>query len=286
MEKKCQGKVGKSLERICPSCKGKIIYSSPIARYNAERKNCLCKSCSRSGEKNPMFGKIGKLNPNFGVPCSEERRVQMSKDRKGKPIHTKESKKKISDWQIDNAPMRGRSVYSVWVEKYGVDEAEKRMASYKEKQRLNSSGENNPMFGKPSPKGSGNGWSGWYLGRFFRSLRELMFLIYAERYSIPLESGESKKYAIQYLDFKGKLRNYFPDYIIKGKYLIEIKPKKLWGSPKNIAKFKASEKFCQDNNLKIKLIDPRINSKLIKQAYLEGKIKFLPVYEERFKNWS
>jgi hypothetical protein len=33
------------------------------------------------------------------------------------------------------------------------------------------------MYGKPSPQGSGNGWSGWYKGKYFRSIMELSFIV-------------------------------------------------------------------------------------------------------------
>ena len=39
-----------------------------------------------------------------------------------------------------------------------------------------SKGKNNPMYGKPSPQGSGNGWSGWYKGIYFRSLLYSSFM--------------------------------------------------------------------------------------------------------------
>ncbi len=62
------------------------------------------------------------------------------------------------------------------------------MTVLKEKHRQNAIGEGNNMYGRPSPQGSGNGWSGWYKERYFRSLRELMFLIYAERFGLNLIS--------------------------------------------------------------------------------------------------
>ncbi|MBR4316812.1 MAG: hypothetical protein IKP65_07630 [Alphaproteobacteria bacterium] len=45
------------------------------------------------------------------------------------------------------------------------------MIELKKKYSEKSKGKNNPMYGKPAPKGSGNGVSGWYKGWFFRSLR-------------------------------------------------------------------------------------------------------------------
>ena len=39
------------------------------------------------------------------------------------------------------------------------------------------SGEQNPMFGKQTPTGAGNGWSGWYKDWYFRSLGELSYVV-------------------------------------------------------------------------------------------------------------
>ena len=80
------------------------------------------------------------------------------------------------------------------------------------------------MYGKPSPQGSGNGWSGWYKGWYFRSLLELSYMILViERFNISWSNGEKIK--ITYKNFSGINRNYFPDFLLNNKYIIEIKPK-------------------------------------------------------------
>ena len=48
-----------------------------------------------------------------------------------------------------------------------------------------SSGENNPMFGRPSPNKSGAGIGGWYKEKiYFRSILELSFIIMNETKNI------------------------------------------------------------------------------------------------------
>ena len=54
-------------------------------------------------------------------------------------------------------PMYGKSIYEVWVKKYGKNIAETKMSKFKKLQSKLNSGENNSMYGKPSPKNSGNG---------------------------------------------------------------------------------------------------------------------------------
>lgn len=48
-------------------------------------------------EVNKKKGRSGKEHPMYGKHCSDEVRQKMSEARKGKPIHTEESKRKISD---------------------------------------------------------------------------------------------------------------------------------------------------------------------------------------------
>lgn len=57
-------------------------------------------------------------------------------------------------WSIINKSNKGKTFEEI----YGKEKA----VELKEKLSERFSGEGNPMFGKPSPEGSGNGWSGWY----------------------------------------------------------------------------------------------------------------------------
>ena len=186
-----------------------------------------------------------------------------------------------------NNPMYGKNIYEIWVGKYGEEIANKKLLITKKKHSDNNSGEGNPMYGKPSPNGSGNGWSGWYKGWFFRSLRELTYMVEViERVNLKWESAETNKWKIQYEDYKGTPRNYFPDFVIEGKYVVEIKPKKLWDSDSVIRKRKAGELFCEENELKYKITDITcISDKKILSLYNEGKIKFTDKYEIKFKKW-
>ena len=141
-----------------------------------------------------------------------------------------------------------------------------------------------PMLGKPAPLGSGNGWSGWYEGWYFRSLRELSFMVnYIERFKFKWASLENKSKAISYINYKGDKRNYFADFLINDKYIIEIKPKKLWLSIDIQSKKKAAEAFCKKHNLIYKLIDPPVLSfEKILILYKKKILKWLPRYEEKF----
>lgn len=258
-----------------------VKYKSPISHKKSLKENKPCKKCSSIERANrpeqklrlkTIASQIGKNNPFYGK------------------THSDISKKKISAKMLDISskrvhPMIGKTVHEIWVEKYGEETANIKLGDLKRKHSENNKGEKNPMYGKPSPTGSGNGWSGWYKGWYFRSLRELTYMVKViERFNLKWVSGESNQHKIEYMDYKGDNRNYFPDFIIEGKYVIECKPKKLWNSDNVVRKTEAALKYCELNGLVYKKRDIGVLSNLeIKFLYENGDIKFLDRYEERYK---
>jgi len=272
-------------KRECPQCKSDIIYKSKLGYENAIKNGSVCRKCASSGERNGMYGKVGDANPFFGKTHSKETLEKQSKVKLGKK-HTKESLLKMKNLSSgDKNGMFGKTFYEVWVEKYGKEIADKKMIIYREKQSINNSGELNRMYGKPSPMGSGNGWSGWYKGWYFRSLRELTYMVkIIERFNLKWESAETNKYKIEYISYNGNKRNYFPDFIISDKYLIESKPRKLWSSDNVVRKKEAALIFCNNNNLIYKLIDIGVlTHEEIKSLYDNQLIKFLNRYEIKYQ---
>jgi hypothetical protein len=256
--------------RKCPKCKNKIFYSNRTNAITSEHRKLNCRKCSgilMRGIKlsDKTIEKLRKIN--IGKRYSKE--VNMSKASYGK-----------------NNGMYGRSVLDVWKEKYGEEKANKMWEERSKAASIKSSGSNNPMYGKPSPQGSGNGWSGWYKGWFFRSIRELSYvIIIIERFNMNWVSGE-KGFNIKYKNFDGTERNYFPDFVINNKYVVEIKPKKLWNSDWVIRKKEAALKYCKENNLIYKLTDLKsLNFEKMKKLYELGIIKFIDRYDKKMKEW-
>jgi hypothetical protein len=261
-----------SFKRKCSKCECEITYKNKYNMLNAEKKQSKCKSCGLKevmtedvkkrmserfkGKKNPMYGKFGELNPFFGKKHSDETKKKMVVGRDYSVYKTDEFRQKISKLVKGKGnPMYGKSVYEVWVKKYGKNIAETKMSKFKKLQSKLNSGENNSMYGKPSPKNSGNGICGWYKGWFFRSLLELSYVVSViERFNLDWENGESEKYKISY-EIDGTKRNYFPDFVIGGKYMVECKPKKLWEIKINKIKFKFAKEFCNKNGLIFKITD-------------------------------
>lgn len=271
--------------RNCPICNNIISYKKKHTMLSAIKKNSECKSCSRKGEKNPMHGKFGELNPFFNKHHTKETKQKIVMNKDYSSYKTDEFREKMRILALgQNNNMFGKSVYDVWVEKYGVEIANVKLEQFKLKQSKNSSGKNNPMFGKPSPVGSGNGWSGWYKGWFFRSIKELSYMINViEKYNIGWCSAESNELQINYIDYSGDIRTYNADFILNKKYLVEIKPKKLWNSDSVRRKKNSAIKFCKENGLIYKLRDtPNITTERITELFISKQIIFIKRYEDKF----
>ena len=291
--------------RRCPVCQKEITYSNKYNHQKAVLKKSKCKSCGIKesitderlkemservkGKNNPMYGMSGELNPFFGKKHTHETKKKILENRDITIYQTDEFKKKISKVTKGNKnPMFGRSIYSVWVEKYGENIAVEKMKEYKLKQSKNNSGEKNAMYGKPSPKGSGNGWSGWYKGWYFRSLKELSYMVKViERFNLVWETAETKEFTIKYKDHNHADRTYTADFIIDNKYMVEIKPKKLWNSKLVKLKESSAVEFCKSRGLKYKLTDiTKLSKDEISMLWNKGLIKFIDRYEKKFTNYQ
>jgi hypothetical protein len=287
--------------RNCPSCNNVIEYKSKYTHEKGLKSNTECKKCylkkiitperkkkmseNMKGDKNPMFGKTGEKNPFFGKNHTEETKKKMNSNKDYSVYKTDEFRNKISKTTKGNKnPMYGKNFYQVWVENFGEKIADEKLVQFKLKVSTNSSGNRNPMYGKITPQGSGNGWSGWYNGWFFRSIKELTYMIkIIERFNLSWKTAESSEYSIKYM-FNNSSRTYHPDFVINNKYLVEIKPKRLWSSFLVNQKKIAAKLFCEKNGLIYKLVDiTSIDEKLIIELHNSKKIKFTERYEKKFR---
>lgn len=268
--------------RYCPQCKEKVYHTRGYNCKTAIRKKKVCNNCR--GEKRSL-SIMGANNPFYGKHHTKKMKMEASLREKGKKQTGKRLLKSQKSAKMGRKVINGRSPYQIWVEKYGKKEADKKERILNAKRSIFNSGKGNPMYGKPSPKGSGNGWKCWYKGIFFRSLRELSFFInFIEKNNLQWESGEQNKFKIRYIDPLGNERNYFPDYVV-GNVIYECKPKRLWESPLIICKTKAAIKFGRKNGFKYKLVDYKINHEQIKCLYKRGLIKFDKRYKKKFLNF-
>jgi hypothetical protein len=278
--------------RQCPSCDIKITYSNKYTLKTATIKNTICKKCALLNHNKQMGEeqRLGLRENGFkGKKHSDETRSKLSESKLGKKL-TEAHKQSISKGLLEKEGehyMGKGGLYGIWLEKYSKEVADQKLIDFKFKLSKATSGSNNPMFGKPAPKGSGNGWKGWYKGFYFRSLLELSFLVnYIDRFKMQFESGEKAKWAITYTKWDGSIGTYFPDYIIEGKYMVEIKPKALINSPLVKVKTEAAIDFCNKNNLKYKIIEPvKIDKQILLDLYNKKDLVFNERLESKYINY-
>lgn len=222
-----------------------------------------------------------------------------------------DAKNKVSEYQrkigeenkrvdINILKQRSNRCVEFWVERgFNINEAKKIIsqnakkyahkfwdnATEAERDKCRHVGCKNGMYGKPSPTGSGNGWSGWYDGYYFRSLKELSFLVlYIKRFNFSYINGE--KLRIPYIDCNGINKTYAPDFIINEKYIVEIKPKYLFNALNVKLKAKYAIEYAKKHNMVFKMIDPvSLNMEEIIKLVDSGKLKFLNRYQEKYLNY-
>lgn len=251
-------------------------------------KKAICKICNKERDvnyynKNPgncrnCANKIKSLGSNNGF--YGKKHTTETKSKIGKYARTEKQKQQARE-QLSLVSNR-RPFYDIWVEKYGKEEADKKLIEYKLKQSQLNSGENNSMYGKPAPMGSGNGWSGWYEGVFFRSILELSYLYFLLEKGIKFESGEKKLHSVEY-EYVGKKRSYFPDYyLLETDEYVEVKPKKLINTELNKVKacaiLSAGKRFnyITEDNIDI------LCSDIIDKLYDDNKLKWIDRYDKKY----
>ena len=258
-----------------PKCGTLLHYSNKYDCRKSIRKNSPCRECVT--EEHRASGRYcGAKNPFYGRRHTEKTRSMMSAvDRSWmtgseNPMKNEDTKKYFSELFTGHGPMSG---------KHHTDAAKKKLS-------IANSGKNNPMYGKPTPNGAGNGWANWYKGRHFRSLRELQYYVSEiDTHNILCESAQQKRFRIPYKDYNGVDRTYRPDFFVDNHLLIEIKPKKLWNTKEVVAKKNAAEEFCRKMGYEYKLVDVEPNSLCLKEKYLNGEIKFVDKYKLRFEKY-
>jgi hypothetical protein len=276
---------GIGTKRICPKCHSEIEYRDKWSFIYSVRDNKICKicSCKRMSAINKELGKLkGLNNPFYGKKHSDETKRKMS----GRRPNIEGVNNPLVKWLKKDLENRENYRELFTGEKNGMF-GKHHTKEALEKISFHSKGKNNPMFGKPAPNGSGNGWANWYKGFHFRSLRELQYYISEiDEKGILFESAQKKSFRIPYTSYDGTDRSYQPDFLIDGRILVEVKPINLWNTTLVKLKKEAAEKFCKENNLEYKLVDVKTDSKLLKDKYLNGEIKFVEKYKERFEKYA
>lgn len=229
----------------------------------------LCQSCSRKllFQQGKIVSQLGRGHPshikglNF-VQIYGEKRAAEIKARRGH-VHYGGS------WADYNKKQIGKT----YEERFGEEKA----ADMKQRCSERNKGERNGMYGKPSPVGSGNGWSGWYQERYFRSLLELSFMV---QFPAAVSAASIR---IKYVDYDNKEKTYSPDFLLDDK-IIEVKPKKLLGSASNLQKFQAARDLLGDKFIVMTDRDiNRLDKDKIKELVDLGRVRFIERYKKKYE---
>ena len=293
--------IGNARRKFCSDCAGKMAthkfrydykQQAMVPRYTqAEYEQKI-----KSGEiKNAMLGKsfYDVWVEKYGKEEADELMKQWKNNCHAKWNALSEEEKKRQNKKKGRSgqqnAMYGRSVYDVWLEKYGKEEADRRYAEMRRKKSAQSSGKNNSMYGKPAPKGSGNGISGWYKGWYFRSLRELSYMVNViEKEGHKWRSlDNTSDFRIKYLDKDGHERSYCPDFLIDDNIIVEIKPKKLQELDLVVRKQNAAIMYCKSRNMGHIITDVEImDFSLIASMIENGEIRLTEKSFVKFKKYQ
>lgn len=250
-------------------------YCSRSCYFKTPKSDEFKTNCSKrcSGKGNPMYGthRYGKENPFYGK------------------THTKETRQRISEEHKNNHDFYSNRVKGKNNPMYGCDMSGKNNGMYGKhvsneiKQMLSKrfSGKGNPMYGKPSPQGSGNGWSGWYKEKYFRSILELSCMVYFEENNIIFELAEKMRIPYRFLD---RERTYSPDfYLPEINTVIECKYDKLVNSKQNKAKFNSAIKYFENFKIITEKDITILDCNKIKDLYNTKLLIWNSLYEKKFK---
>jgi hypothetical protein len=269
-------------KRSCPQCSTEKTYVNERSFVAANKNNSVCRKCAaaNSGFTNRYAVKgcnTGTKNAFYGKRHTDSTKKRMSAASKGRELHPK-FKARIGN----RSNLVKGSLFDYWLKKHGESIAQAKLNEFRATLSNHNSGSGNPMYGKPCPGGSGYGWKGWFKGTFFRSLRELSFLvaIQGRRWS----SGESLCIPYRYRNAE---RTYRPDFILDGKLVVEIKPKKLHSTRLVQAKAQAATAFCAQRGMKYKLIDQQpIEFNELEKLVESGDVVWHERYEQRYTDYK
>jgi hypothetical protein len=266
----------KEYKKNCPICGIEQTYVNKYTLKKAIISNNPCKSCKAKERANRPEERKANSERQSGKRTGKDNHFYGKK-------HSNETKELIRKRRAEQIIPKGNDnpLFGKTLEEIVGEEKANKMKSKKSKMY---SGSGNPMYGKPAPQGSGNGWSGWYNHWFFRSILELSYMIKViERYNMDWETGEDRKHTITYTDKDGIVRNYHPDFIINNKYVVEIKPNKLMKTLKVMEKVNAGNEYCSKNNMIYKITNvPALTTTQFRELVDTNKVKLTNRYNKKY----
>ncbi len=263
---KCKCKNG-AFVRSCPNCDNIITYNDKRSRNKSETNKIKCKEC-----RNPQL-KLERYCPKCGEIASYTTKMGLKYATKNNTLCKKCIE--LCRNQDRKCPQCNKNIIH-HANKGSAYMANKRNSPCRQCRTINISGENHPNYGKIMPNlEMGTGIGGWYKNHYFRSLKELSYMIYLDKNNIKWETAEQKRFIIKYINSKNINRTYRPDFFLpEFNKLIEIKPKNLHFLENIQLKTEAAIEFCKVNNLFYQIIDFETNKTEILKSFNEGLVKF------------
>lgn len=250
-----------------------VCTASFQVKQNSKKQICS-RRCSGSSTRNNFYGRHH---------TDKTKTILRSKDKSYTKTDAFKLKVSIGTKKGIKNSSASSNPFHAWVRKYGYDKALIMRQDLNNKLSVCFSGKNNPMYGKPAPKGAGRGWSGYLDNIFFRSIHELSFLHKLIKQKIPFENAEKAIHKIAYIDSLGHERTYVADYIV-GKTMIEIKPEKMKTFREVKLKQIYAEKWCKENDMIYEIITPVLLShESIIKLVNEGRISWVGKSNEKYK---
>lgn len=219
-------------------------------------KSCKSSGCGKwmkgykfSDERKKQYTEMnsGENNPFYGKTHSEKTRKLMSENHADFTGENNPLVKWLSEDE-KNREEYSRIMKAAWDDPKKYTMLCKRNSKSIEKAILN--GNHNPY---------SNCLHGWFSSKkfgkkfYYQSSYELDFLEFCER-SDKVCSLQKVNFSIPYKDDCGKEHNYFPDFVVNEKVVVEIKPKTMLGYNNNREKIEYAKKFCRDRGYKYKLL--------------------------------
>jgi len=248
---------------LCRSCKQKHQYKNGLRDRQKEHAANYASNIQKDKTYKEMYGaeRAACIKQKLSDASSNDNPRWSLKHRTQEEIN--KAKKVLGEFSSKRT--KGKTFNEI----YGKEKADK----IKAKLSTTMTGENNHMYGKPAPKGSGGGIDGWYKDFYFRSILELSFLLHAHKKDLVVVNAETNNFKVTYKVDKC-IKNYFPDfYLPESNTVIEVKPSSRIDEPINLLKFNSAKKKFENFKILTEKDFTKISKKELKKLVDNNIVK-------------
>lgn len=129
-------------------------------------------------------------------------------------------------------------------------------------------------------------FKGWYKGWFFRSLKELSYVLLCEKNGLKWRTAETDEFAVYYTDLYGRKKKHWADLFVDEHIIVEVKPSKHQKGKLVQLKAQAMKKFCDEKGYTYMMVSPRKVAKAELETLIKkGMITFTEESEEKITQY-